>query len=279
MPDMKDARLLRPAGTPTAYQVTAGVAAVRETAAPDGRLSTQALHGEILDVFREDGAFGLAQCRRDRYVGWVSLDALSAPVQVPTHKVSALRTYCFAEPDLKSAPRFLLSLGARVAATGQTEDAFVECAGAGWVARPHVSELSDMGADPAGMAERFVETPYLWGGRESLGLDCSGLVQQAFEACGVVLPRDSDLQAAWAGAPVDDWQAPGALRRGDLVFWEGHVGILTAPDTLLHANAFHMGVAAEPLAQAIDRIRSVAGEVTAVRRVTLTGGAAWLAGD
>lgn len=278
MPDFNDVRLKRPEGVGIGFQVTAGVAAIRETPAPDGRLGTQALHGELLDVFREDGEFGLCQLRRDRYAGWVSMDALSAPALPLTHKVSALRTYCFSEPDLKSAPRFMLCLGARVAATGRADGLWVECARAGWVHTRHLADLTAFATDPAGVAERYLETPYLWGGRESLGLDCSGLVQQAFEACGVILPRDSDMQAAWAGEPLADWQAPGALQRGDLVFWNGHAGILTAPDTLLHANAFHLAVAREPLSAAIERIRMVEGEVTGVRRVSLTQAATpdWL---
>lgn len=273
-----DARLERPSGTPVRYQVTAGVAAVRETPAPDGRLGTQALHGEGVDVFHEEGEFGLCQLVRDRYTGWVNMDALSAPALPQTHKISALRTYCFSQPHIKSAPRFMLCLGARVAATGRTDGVWTECARAGWVHRHHLAPLDVFESDPVSVAERYVETPYLWGGRESLGLDCSGLVQQAFEACGVRLPRDSDMQAAWAGAPVENWQAPGALKRGDLVFWEGHVGLMTSPDTLLHANAWHVAVEREPLAEAIARLRNVAGDVTGVRRVSLeaTGAPDWL---
>jgi len=215
-------------------------------------------------VFREEGEFGLCQLKRDRYTGWVNMDALSAPVLPVTHKVSALRTYCFAEPDLKSAPRFMLCLGARVAATGRTVGDWVECSRAGWVHLCHLSKLDVFESDPAGVAARYIETPYLWGARESLGVDCSGLVQQVFEACGVQLPRDSDMQAAWAGEPVS-----GDLQRSDLVFWEGHVGILEDAGTLIHANAFHLGVAREPLADAIARIRTVAGDVTCVRRVDI----------
>ena len=229
-------------------------------------------------MFHEEGEFGLCQLRRDRYAGWVNMDALSAPALPVTYKVSALRTYCFSEPDLKSAPRFMLCLGARIAATGRTDGLWVECERAGWVHTRHLAALQAFETDPAGVAERYLETPYLWGGRESLGLDCSGLIQQAFEACGVMLPRDSDMQAAWAGEPVADWKGPGSLQRGDLVFWEGHAGLLTAPDTLLHANAFHLCAAREPLAVAIDRLRSVVGDVTGVRRVTLLPGEApdWL---
>jgi len=269
MPDLDDPRLVRPPGKPVAYQVTAGVAAVREAPLPDGQLGTQALHGEVVDVFREDGEFGLCQLRRDGYTGWVNMDALSAPILPVTHKVSALRTYCFAQPDLKSAPRYLLCLGAQVAATGRRVGDWAECARAGWVHLCHLSPIERFETDPAGIAARYIGTPYLWGARESLGVDCSGLIQQVFEACGVKLPRDADMQAAWAGETVTDWQAPGGLRRGDLVFWEGHVGILEAPGTLIHANGFHLSVAREPLRGAIERIRTVAGEVSVVRRVDL----------
>ena len=281
MPDFNDVRLKRPEGVGIGYQVTAGVAAIRETPSPDGRLATQALHGEIVDVFHEEGEFGLCQLRRDRYAGWVNMDALSAPALPVTCKVSALRTYCFSEPDLKSAPRFMLCLGARVVATGETAGPWVQCERAGWVHQRHLAPLTDFGSDPAGVAERYLETPYLWGGRESLGLDCSGLVQQAFEACGVQLPRDSDMQVAWAGQAVADWQMPGRLQRSDLVFWTGHVGILTAPDILLHANVHHLSVAREPLAEADARIRAVAGDITCVRRVALTQGRLpdWLSVD
>lgn len=209
MPVVTDPRLTPPDSVPVAYQVTAGVAAVRETPASDGRLATVALHGEVLDVFGQAGDFVHVQCRRDRYVGWVDMAALSAPVLPPTHKISALRTYCYAEANLKSAPRFLLSLGAHVVAEEIRGD-WVGCARAGWVHARHLSAVDTVVADPVAVAELFVNTPYLWGGRESLGLDCTGLTQQAFEAAGVILPRDSDMQAAWAGREIGDWQTPGS---------------------------------------------------------------------
>lgn len=273
MPDFKDMRRVRPDGTPSAFQVSAGAVAIRQTAAPDGEVVTFALHGETLDVFREAGEFGLVQCRRDGYTGWALMEALSAPVLAPTHKVAALRTYAFSEADLKSSPHFMLSLGARVATTGRQEGPWIECGRAGWVHQSHLAPLDKFEDDPAAVALRFLEAPYLWGGRESLGLDCSGLTQQAFEACGVLLPRDSDMQQAWAGTEVSE-SVPicpenGALCRGDLVFWQGHVGILTAPDRLLHASAHHMSVAEEPLMEAIERIEKSAGPVTGIRRIDL----------
>ncbi|RIJ16090.1 peptidoglycan endopeptidase [Henriciella mobilis] len=270
MPDYDDSRLTPPAGeSGTPMQVSAGVAAVRAEARADAEMTTQALHGETLRVFHEERDFALVQLDRDRYVGWVLSEAISAPVLKATHKVSVVRTYVYSEPDLKSAPRFLVSMGSRLPVTGQ-EGKFVRVDRAGWVPVQHVSPIDVYEDDPAGVAERFLHTPYLWGGCESLGLDCTGLTRAAFLACGVILPRDSDMQFAWCGTAIDDWKMPGALKRGDLVFWKGHVGIMLDGETLLHDNAYHMAAEKEPLAGAVERIAKIYGEPIGARRIDVS---------
>lgn len=267
MPEFDDPRLTpsaRNAGT--RMQVSAGVAALREVPEEDGRLGTQALHGETVTVFEEKGDFGLVQMERDRYVGWALMDALSAPVIEPTHKVSALRTYACSEPHLKSAPHFLVTMGARFSIEAR-ENGFVQTPRGHWLPEQHVAALDEFEDDPAGVALRFLHAPYLWGGCESLGLDCTGLTRAAYLACGVILPRDSDMQFAWAGDAVEHWRDPAGRQRGDLIFWKGHVGILLDADTLLHANAYHMAVAAEPLDGAIERIAKIYGEPIGARRI------------
>lgn len=270
MADPDDSRLTPPAGTPgSPMQVSAGAAALRCAPKADAEMVTQALHGETLRVFTEEGDFAQVQLDRDRYVGWVRTDALSAPVLKATHKVSAVRTYVYSEPDLKSAPRFIVSMGSVLPVTSQ-DGRFLRADRAGWVPVQHVTGIGNFEDDPAAVAERFLHAPYLWGGCESIGLDCTGLTRAAFHACGVTLPRDSDMQFAWSGAAIENWQAPGALRRGDLVFWKGHVGIMLDAETFLHANAHHMAVAKEPLASAIERIAKIYGEPIGARRIDLS---------
>jgi cell wall-associated NlpC family hydrolase len=173
--------------------------------------------------------------------------------------VRALRTYGFSAPSIKAPPIGLYSMNALVA-EDRREGRFVKTAG-GWFVEEHLVPIGDAEPDYVAVAERFVGTPYQWGGRESLGLDCSGLVQQALYASGRNCPRDSDQQAAM-GEPVE------TLRRGDLVFWPGHVAIMTSETDIIHANGARMAVTIEPLAEAIARTsRSGGGEPTGYRRL------------
>lgn len=237
-------------------QCTAGVAAIRRTPEDDGALDTQLLCGESFQLEREENGWGFGTSQLDGYQGWVDMAALSAPVLIPTHRVSALRSYVFSAPDLKSAPRFLISMNAKISA-GARHGRFVEAQRLGWVFDGHLAPLGAGELDFVAVAERFLHAPYQWGGKESLGLDCSGLVQTALEAAGVSCPRDSGDQEAWARANwtrVDPGEALAGLQRGDLVFWPGHVGVMTDAATLLHANAHHMMTVAEPVAIAVKRI-------------------------
>lgn len=222
----------------------------------------QLLFGETFDVIEEEAAgFVWGQSRRDGYVGFVPAAALAPLAPAPSHRISAIRTYAFAEASIKSRAFGPYSLNALVAV--EAEDArLVKVAGAGWMAREHLAPIGEFESDWAGVAERFLGAPYLWGGRESLGLDCSGLVQQALFACGRACPRDADQQAELGRAI-----GRAEFGRGDLVFWRGHVGIGLDADTIVHANGHHMAVAIEPLEAAISRIDSAGvGQPTAFRR-------------
>jgi NlpC/P60 family/Bacterial dipeptidyl-peptidase Sh3 domain len=250
--------------TPIAMQVSAPIVPVRAAPMGDAEQWDQMVFGEGFDLLAEIDGFGWGQARRDGYVGYVDMAALSAPILSPTHRISALRTYGFSEPSIKSAPIGLYSLNALVTVEGR-EGRFVRSTrGAGWFVESQLAPIGQFETDPVSVAERFLGAPYQWGGRESLGLDCSGLVQQAFYACGLTCPRDSDMQSTQIGASLYGSE----LRRGDLVFWKGHVGLMQDETRLLHANAHHMAVTSEPLEEAVQRIEAAgSGKPTAFRRL------------
>lgn len=261
--------ILPPDGAGQAMQVSAGAAALHKAPSPDATQISQALHGETVCLHHEEGAFGLVQNQTDGYIGWALMDALSASIHAPTHRVCVARLHAYAEPSVLAPPNLNFGIGARLTATGDRDGRYLNFERAGWIVDHLVAPIDDLETDPAAVAERFLGTPYLWGGRDCLGLDCSGLVQIAFGACGIACPRDSDMQSEWFGDAIADWDQPGALRRNDLIFWKGHVGIMLNAETLLHANGTFMSTIKEPLRPAIARIATEYGEPLGARRINL----------
>jgi hypothetical protein len=250
------------------YEIDAAQAPVRSAPSQEASLLTEALKGErvtIYDVGEEGWAWG--QLASDGYVGFVPSSALHAPGSPPTHKVSALRTFVFPGPSIKLPPTETLSMGCRLVIE-RVEEPFAIIASGGHVPVSHLAPMGTLETDFVAVAERFLGTPYLWGGKTSIGIDCSGLVQVALAACGIPCPRDTDMQEQALGSALARPYDLEQLRRGDLLFWTGHVAIVRDKATLVHANASrHMAVAFEPTAAAIARIRSIAGEIVSVRRL------------
>jgi cell wall-associated NlpC family hydrolase len=248
------------------YEVIEPQTGLRATPAPDAPLLTEALKGERITIYDKDAeGWAWGQLAADGYVGWLSANALAPIGPAATHKVTALRTFAFPGPSIKLPPLEALPLGARLA-IARVEDRLAVTRAGSYVPAPHLTPLDVVEPDFVAVAERFVGVPYLWGGKTALGLDCSGLVQIALTAAGIACPRDSDMQEQALGIPVPGLEQ-GALQRGDLMFWKGHVAIASDGATLIHANAFHMAVVIEPLGGAVARIRAAGSEITGVRRI------------
>jgi hypothetical protein len=239
---------------------------VRAEPAPDAPLMTEALMGERVTVYEfNDEGWAWGQLADDGYVGWLPAAALIAPRERPTHKVTALRTLAFPGPSIKLPPVVMPPLGSRLAVTRE-QDRFA-VSPIGFLPAGHLATIEHRETDFVAVAERFLGTPYLWGGKTNYGLDCSGLSQVALHACGIPCPRDSDMQERTLGAPVMADANFSNLRRGDLIFWKGHMAIVRDAVTIVHANAFHMAVAIEPTAGAIARISASGSNVTSVKRL------------
>jgi cell wall-associated NlpC family hydrolase len=241
-------------------------------ARPDARegWTTQALFGECVTVYEEKGGWAWGQLERDGYVGYLDARALSPQVRQPTHRVRAPGTFLYASASAKAVTGPHLSMTSLLS-IAETGAAFSRLAEGGFVPTRHIAELDRFAPDFVAVAERFAGTPYVWGGKTRLGLDCSGLVQVAMHAAGLDCPRDSDMQLAELGRELAVAADLDGLQRGDLVFWNGHVGIMTDAFMLLHANAYHMAVVAEPLRTAVDRIARAGLPITAIRRLERKG--------
>jgi cell wall-associated NlpC family hydrolase len=248
---------------PDSWQVTAPSTPLLCAADPEAEWLDELIYGERFDVLQEADGRLWGQARRDGYVGFVRAEHLARVGAPPTHWVRAIGTHAFARPAFKSRAIGPFSLNALVSGEG-AEGGFLRSSDGLFFWRAHLAPIgAGYEKDHATVAERFLGAPYLWSGRTSLGLDCSGLVQQALYACGRACPRDADQQAM-LGQPVirDD------LARGDLICWDGHIAVMLDAARLIHANAHDMATAVEPVNHAIARIEAAGrGAPTAFRRL------------
>ena len=250
-------------GTPARINVPN--AAMRPKPSLDSGIDTELLYGEPVSVL--DCAEGWAWVKSgvDAYVGYVEETALAEAGPSPTHWVTAPRTYIYSEPDMKRPVVKQLAMGSRITVTGEAETrgtTYLLVDGGAVIAR-HVGIVDvPVSDDYVSVAQRFLETPYLWGGRSGFGLDCSGLVQLCMMMTGKAVLRDTDMQRASIGHEIEKQD----LKRGDLVFWKGHVAMMQDAEVMIHSNGFTMDVARESLADAISRIVPMYGLPLAYRR-------------
>ena len=274
-PDLADVRLRDSveamrfvAGRPA--RIVVPCAAMR--GAPDAAASqvSQLLLGDDVLVFDEAAGFAWVQAERDSYVGYVAADAIGGRGSQATHCVAVPRTFLYPGADLKLPHAGVLPMGAAVAITGTAVTRGTDyslLADGGAVVSSHLRPAHEHAADFVAVAETFLHTPYLWGGTSGLGIDCSGLVQTAMRMAGRHVLRDTDMQAGTIGEPVEPGPGLSGLRRGDLVFWKGHVAIMTDANSTIHANGHTMMVSREPLAAAVERIAYLYGPPSGFRRV------------
>lgn len=250
-------------------RIEAAVADVRSAPALEAGINTQFLRGDNVMIFEDAKGWCWVQAERDGYVGYVSEAAISSRDHAPTHQVVAPRSFLYPGADLRFPRSGQISIGSTLTVVGFTQTRGTEYAllpSGEAVIAAHLRPVGEFDDDYVAVAEKLLHTPYLWGGVSGFGIDCSGLVQLAMRMAGRSVLRDSDMQAGSIGEPIEPAADFLNLRRGDLVFWKGHVAVMTDADNMIHANGHTMLVSREPLREAIDRIGYLYGAPTIFKR-------------
>ncbi len=259
------------------YYVKSSLADLRPNPDLKSGIDTQLLFGDMVRVFELANSWAWVQSVDDRYVGYTqkrNLKKISSRNKAPTHRVSAVRSFRYAQPDLKTPIVDCLSLGSNLCVVDNVENRgtnYAKLTDSSYMIARHIAEISDRSNDYVAIAEQLTRTPYLWGGTSAHGLDCSGLVQLSMRMAGKKVLRDTDMQEKSIGEELGFAAMDGGLQRGDLIFWKGHVGIMQNATTLIHANGHTMDVASEPLDEAIERIGYLYGFPTTLRRPEPSG--------
>jgi cell wall-associated NlpC family hydrolase len=267
LPDRRLTPQIQPGSTGEPMRLTVGIMPLRPQPGTDVGIDTEIIFGETLTLYDEMEGWSYVQAQRDGYVGWLPSHALEPAGTAATHRVSTLRTYVYAGPSIKVPDPILAPQGALLTVTGHEKD-FAVLDNRRYVYAAHIARVDAPAADFVSVAEAYLGAPYYWGGRTSLGLDCSGLLQTALREAGIAAPRDSDMLEAFFPYSLPILPDLSGLQRGDAIFWNGHTGVMRDSETLLHANGYHMLVASEPLTDAAARILEKSfGPITAIKRL------------
>ena len=252
----------------TFKKINVPYASLKNTPNKTSYLETQCLFGETLEILEIKNTWSFCKCLLDGYNGWIKSKYLGF-LPNETHLVSNTSSLVFEKPDIKSNLLYNLYLNSKVSVKNKTQDfyeIYLNNDKTGFIPKVHLISKQQKLNKWIDTSIRFENSPYLWGGKNVLGIDCSALVQVSLEASGLIIPRNTNEQLLFNSSKLKYTKS---IKKGCLIFWKGHVAIAITENEIIHSNAFHMSVKIEKLSEAINRINKTEGDIIGIKQVVL----------
>ena len=246
-------------------QVITPVSDLRKKPDKMSELETQCLLGENLILIEKKNDWGYCKCELDNYYGWINLSELGE-IDSSNYKINTLLTHVYSEPDMKSNILYCLHFNSKVSIIKKYQNWSKVSIGKndGYIFNRHITKLSNVDNNFVRTSKLFLNTPYLWGGKTCLGIDCSGLVQIVLHSAGIYIPRNTSEQQSFTSERLIEKKK---VEDFCLIFWKGHVAISIEKNKIIHSNAYHMSVIIEPLDEAITRIKNSYGDIIVIKKI------------
>lgn len=260
------------------FSISQPIVSLRNSKNNHSELETEVIFGENYKVILTSGDWVFCKLLKDGYEGWLKKSSLGLCINT-SHKVNVRNTLIFDKPDVKSNVFFSLTYGSEVCVNSISnnwaeiyfykKNKIIKK----YISQEHIVDINKKELNWVKIAEQFINTPYKWGGKSFLGIDCSGLVQLAILSKYNNASRNCSQQELELGETIYTrensitFNSLDNLKRGDLIFWNRHVGIMINKKQLIHANAYHMCVKKEKLISTIQRLKKCGNEITKINRI------------
>ena len=211
---------------------------------------SQILYGEKFKILSKNKDWIKIKSSFDNYVGFIKNEKYTNKHN-PSHKVYSLKATIFNKQNKKT--KKFLPFGSKISVIKENKK-FLEFENNKWLKKNNLKKVNHKEKDFVKIFKLFLKTKYVWGGKTHRGIDCSALLQIYYYYNNSFYPRDTKDQIKYSKKNTKQK----IFKRGDVIFWKGHVAICINSKELIHAYGPEKKVLAMPITKVIDRIKKTA---------------------
>ena len=223
---------------------------IYERSSQESPISSQILYGEKFKILSKNKDWLKIKTSFDNYIGYIKNENYIDNLR-PTHKIFVLRANIFNKEKRKT--KYFLTFASKISIIKENRK-FVEFEKDKWIKKTNIKKIDHIENNFLKILKLFLDTKYVWGGKTYKGIDCSAILQLFFYYNNKFYPRDTKDQIKYSKKRFDKK----IFKKGDIIFWKGHVAICINSKKLIHAYGPERKVLTMPIIKTIDRIKKTA---------------------